>query len=136
MPLRDPRAVRPEASFDALYDVFTPFFLIQLGMQVKPGLLGSALGCGGVLLAAAVVGELLGAGGASWAMLGARGGRQLGTSMVPRAEIATIVVSKGRELGPWAVSDELFAGMILVSLLTCLAAPLALRLQLRGAGTG
>jgi hypothetical protein len=48
-------------------------------------------------------------------------------SMIPRAEIAMIIMQKGLSLGDWAVPHELFGGMILVSLLSCLVVPILLR---------
>jgi hypothetical protein len=43
--------------------------------------------------------------------------------MVPRAEIAMIIMQRGRTLGEWAVPPELYAGMLFVSATTCIAVP-------------
>ena len=48
----------------------------------------------------------------------------IGVSMVPRAEIAMVVMSEGRTLGDWAVPPELFSAMVLVVIATSVAAPL------------
>lgn len=54
-------------------------------------------------------------------------------SMVPRAEVAMIVMQRGHALGGWPVPPALFAGMVLVSLGTCLVTPPAIRyLSARG----
>ena len=124
---RDPRAVTMETSFNTLYDFFSPFFFIGVGLSMDPEVLGGTTGAGAVLLAAAIAGKLLGAGGAAWAVGGKRTALLVGASMVPRAEIAMIVMQRGSELGDWAVPPRLFAAMVLVSAVTCLVVPLVLR---------
>jgi hypothetical protein len=52
--------------------------------------------------------------------------------MIPRAEIAMIIMQKGLGLGDWAVPPGLFGGMVLVSLVTCLAVPPVLQRMLGG----
>lgn len=54
----------------------------------------------------------------------------LAVSMIPRAEIAMIVMDQGRQLGPWAVPPEVYTGMILVCAVTSTIAPLILRRML------
>ncbi len=128
---RDPEAVKLDAYFDPLYDFFTPFFFIAIGMRVDPGSLGEALPLGLLLFLVAAGGKLLGAGGGSLVVLQPRGAALLGVSMIPRAEIAMVIMQHGMLLGAWAVSERLFSAMVVVSLLTCLAAPIAIRAQLR-----
>lgn len=120
---RDPEAVRTEASFRDLYAFFTPFFFINIGLQVSPAHLGGGLQVGLVLLAAAVAGKFLGAALPALWTTGAAGATLLGVSLIPRAEIAMVVVHQGQRLGAWAVPEPLYAGMVLVALVSCLAAP-------------
>ena len=101
---------------------------------------GRALGVGAVLLVVAVAGKVLG-GLAVVRAVGWTGGLLIGVSMVPRAEIAMIIMAEGRRLGAWAVPDELFSGMVVVSLgtsvLAAVATPLLLaRPRESGAGGG
>jgi len=42
-----------------------------------------------------------------------------------------IIMERGRQLGDWAVPAELFAAFVLVSVLTCLVAPIVLELLFR-----
>lgn len=51
----------------------------------------------------------------------------LGVSMVPRAEITMIVMQRGLQLGEWAVSPQVFAAMVLVSIATIIIVPLIVR---------
>ena len=89
----------------------------------------SGLGIAGLLLAVAVVGKVVGAalparllsGGV---VAGWHGALLIGVSMMPRAEIAMVVMSEGRLLGDWAVPPELFSAMVLVVLATSIVAPL------------
>jgi len=127
---RDSEAVKLDAYFDPLYDFFTPFFFIAIGLRVGPESLGTALPLGLLLFLAAVGGKVLGVYGASVSELRPRGAALLASSMIPRAEIALVVMQHGAMLGAWAVPEPLFSAMAVVSLLTCLVAPIAIRLQL------
>lgn len=124
---RDPQAVKTEASFNDLYAFFTPFFFIGIGMHIDPDSLVSGLGLGGVLLTAAIIGKLLGAGLPALLVTGSGGAVLLGISMIPRAEITMVIIHQGRQLGEWAVPDAVYAGMVIVTAGTCIVAPLILR---------
>ena len=54
----------------------------------------------------------------------------LGVSMVPRAEIALVVLYECRVIDPRIVPSEVFAGMVLVCLLSSVFAPILLRRML------
>ena len=128
---RDAEAVRLDASFDPLFDFFTPFFFIAVGLQIEPGAIGAAIPLGAGLFLVLVAAKLLGAGGGSLLLVEPRSAVLLGLSMIPCAEISMVVLEQGRQLGAWALPEEVFAAMVLVSLLTCLTAPLAIRSRLR-----
>jgi hypothetical protein len=51
--------------------------------------------------------------------------------MIPRAEIAMIVMQQGVQKGDWAVPSEVYAGMVLVTAATCLFAPIVIRALLQ-----
>ena len=57
---RDPEAVRIESSFGSIYDLFTPFFFIHIGSLISGAAIIGGMWIGGVLLAAAVLGKVLG----------------------------------------------------------------------------
>lgn len=123
----DRTAVRAERSFRNLYAFLTPFFFINLGLHVDPASLTGAAGLTAVLLPAAIIGKLAGDGLPAWLVTGAGGAAAIAVSMIPRAEIAMIVMHYGRTAGPQAVPAELYSAMVAVSALTCLLTPLALR---------
>jgi Kef-type K+ transport system membrane component KefB len=50
---RHPEAVHSDAKFAYFYELFTPFFFINIGMQVDPAALVTALGLGMTLFVAA-----------------------------------------------------------------------------------
>ncbi|MFP4119697.1 cation:proton antiporter [Coleofasciculus sp.] len=124
---RDPNAVKFDASFESLYELFTPFFFIGIGLKINPSALTAALGMGGILLVAAVLGKLIGVGGPTWLTTGGIAAALIGVSMVPRAEITMIVMQRGLSLGEWAVSNQVFAAMVVVSAVTSILAPIVLR---------
>lgn len=122
---RDPQAIRMEASFTPLYEFFTPFFFVGIGLSIDPKTLTVALGLGSILLVVAVLGKVIGNGGPALITLGWPSSVLIGVSMVPRAEIAMVIMQRGYSLG--AVPPEVFAAMVVVSAATCLISPAALR---------
>lgn len=76
---------------------------------------------------AAVLGKLVGAGAPARIYLPVHESLLIGVSMVPRAEIALLVMGYGLSLGAWAVPPELYNAVVLTSLATCLLGPIAIR---------
>ncbi len=124
---RDPKAVKIDTSFESLYEFFSPFFFIGIGLNIDPGSLTSSVNFGIMLLVIAVIGKLIGHGIPSWIIGGWASFWLIGVSMIPRAEIAMIIMKHGRNLGDWAVSSEVFTAMVFVSVLTCIVAPILIR---------
>jgi len=127
---RDPIAVRADASFQDLFEFFLPFFFIWIGMQIELESLAPGLGIGAVLLVPAVLGKYFGTAWPARYLRCATHWRALSVSMVPRAEIALLVVGTAHALGPSIVPDEALAGMVVVSAATTLGAPFLLRRSL------
>ncbi len=121
---RDPQAVKVDASFSSIYDLFTPFFFINIGLSLDPAILGSGLWIGAVLLVVAIAGKVIGAALPARQIMGWNAALLIGVSLVPRAEIAMVVISEGRLLGDWAVPPELFSGMVVAVIATSVLAPL------------
>ena len=128
---RDPKAVRMEASFEPLYEFFTPFFFIHIGFLLTPDSLPGGLGVGLVLLLVAVLSKIVGTAVPAMVAVAPRAALLLGVSMLPRAEIAMIVMQRGVTFNGGGVPDSVYSGMVLVSAATCLATPLALRVLFR-----
>jgi Kef-type K+ transport system membrane component KefB len=128
---RDPQAVRMEGSFLPLYEFFTPFFFVGIGLNLEPQALTTAFGLGVVLLGIAILGKIVGNSGPALITLGWQSSLIVGISMVPRAEIAMIIIGRGYRLGEWAVPSPVFGAMVFISAVTCLVSPLALRSLLR-----
>ncbi|MBB4285688.1 cation:proton antiporter [Roseospira goensis] len=124
---RDPAEREIDRSFAVLYTLFAPFFFVVIGVAVNVTALHQALGIGLVLLGAAVLGKLLGAGLPAALVASRRDGLLIGVSMVPRAEIFLIVMLHGVTLGDWAVPERLYTAAVLVSLVTCIAAPVVVQ---------
>ncbi|MDH6089064.1 hypothetical protein NWP25_12250 [Chrysosporum ovalisporum Ak1311] len=99
-------------------------------MQIDPNALRTALGLGGALLIVAVLGKIIGAGIPAVFITGWVGATLVGVSLVPRAEIALIIMQRGLSLGNWAISPQVFAAMVVVSGVTSIATPLILQRML------
>lgn len=128
---RDPESVQLEAAFGPVYELFSPFFFIGIGLHIDPAVLGPGLAVGGLLFVVAVLGKTVGDGLGALVTLGWTGAILLGLSMVPRAEIAMVIMNKGLNLGAWAVPSEAYAAMVVVSLSTCVFSSFIVRALLK-----
>ena len=124
---RDPEAVKMGSSFTTLYDFFTPFFFIGIGLNIDPSTLTTALGLGGILLGVAVLGKVIGTCAPALITVGWASSLLLGISMIPRAEIAMVIMERGHALGGWAVPSQVFSAMAVVVAGTCIISPFILR---------
>lgn len=124
---RDPDAVNFDASFATLYDFFVPFFFIYIGLQLEITSVDTSLRIVVVLLTVAVLGKVIGTGLPAILTIDKASALLLSISMIPRAEIAMVIMERGRQLGDWAVSPQIFTSMIIVSAITCTVSPLFLR---------
>ncbi len=128
---RDREAVRSDAGFSYFYELFTPFFFINIGLQVDPAALLESLDLGLLLFVVAVLGKFIGAGAPALLSLNRRDAVLLGISMVPRAEIALVIVVQCRQIGENIISNKIFAAMVLVSIATSISSSLILHRMLR-----
>lgn len=124
---RDSQMVKCEMCYKSLYEFFVPFFFIGIGLHIDPALLSNSLAIGFVLLIAAILGKIIGTGGAAIPYAGLSGAAIIGIAMVPRAEIAMVVMQKGLALGEWAMPQNVFAAMSVVVVGTTFITPFALR---------
>ena len=124
---RDPEAVHSDAGFSYFYDLLTPFFFIHIGMQTDLSVLFSAIDVGLVLFVVAVLSKIIFTVLPALLSMNRGDALRLGVSMIPRAEIALVVIYECRAIDERLVSPEVFAGMVLVTLATCIASPVMLR---------
>jgi len=124
---RDPQAVRTNKEFTIFDKLFSPFFFIYIGMQVDPAIVSKSLGLGILFLVVAFMGKIIGVAGPAFKLLSKADAVFLGISMVPRAEIALVIIYQCRELGEDILSEEIFTIMVLVFAATSIITPLILR---------
>jgi Kef-type K+ transport system membrane component KefB len=124
---RDPQTVHAEGKFSYFYELFTPFFFVQIGMQVDPSEVLSSLSIGMVLLVPAVFGKFFGVFLPALRTVNRMDAMRLGVSMVPRAEIALVVVYQCQQLGKEVVNDRVFAALVFISIATSIFSPMVLR---------
>jgi len=127
---RDPEAVRTEGSFVYFYEFLTPFFFLHIGLQIDLADLANAVHVGIVLFLAAALSKLVFTFVPALLSMPSRDALNLGVSMIPRAEIALVVLYECRAIDDDMVSHDVFAGVVLMSLATCVVAPIALRRML------
>ncbi len=132
---QDREAVRMEGSFENLYHFFMPFFFIWIGISISPSAVSRSLGTGAILLLAAVGGKFLSSWLPSLRVASSQDAVLIGVSMIPRAEVSMIIMQHGLRNEAIGIGEELFGGMLLVVLATCLLVPLLLR-RLMGSEEG
>lgn len=108
------------------YNVFTPIFFVNLGIGVDLGQVGNSLLFGILLSALAIMGKVMGC-GAGAKLSGFKGleAMQVGVGMVPRAEVALIVVNLGVQIG--LVGNDIFTSVIMMVLVTTIVTPIVLK---------
>jgi Kef-type K+ transport system membrane component KefB/mannitol/fructose-specific phosphotransferase system IIA component (Ntr-type) len=121
-----------------LYEFFVPVFFAVMGMMVNLHEIASApvLVFGLFYTLTASLAKVGGCGGPALLLgVNGRGALRIGVGMVPRGEVALIIAGIGLASG--ILDNRLFAIIILMTLITTLAAPplLSLTLRLKGAGT-
>ena len=127
---RDPEAVRMESSFNSLYALLAPFFFIGIGFHADIRAFSGLSIIIVVLFAAAVAGKIAGTALPAFPGKGWKGSLLLGVSMVPRSEIAMVVMSRGLKTGPWAVPPGVYTGAVITAVLTCILIPVFMRMML------
>lgn len=118
------QAINPLAAF------ITPFFFIGIGLDVELSEAGPVLLAGALLAATAIFGKVAGKFLPGVQIQDRRTAWLLGFSMIPRAEIAMIIMQRGRQLGDWAVPGNVFGAMVLVTVVTCMLSPLVVHAML------
>lgn len=115
-----------EEKIEPLYELFPPFFFVVVGLQVDLGALASGGAIGLLVLVTAIA--LISKYGGAWLgarKLGSTEAHFIGLGMVPRGEVGIIVAEIGLVAG--AFDDELFAVIVVMSVLTTVLAPPLLR---------
>jgi Kef-type K+ transport system membrane component KefB len=112
-----------------------PFFFVVTGANVQVRELGSSAALLTLLLIVvlAIVSKMIGCGLGAWS-LGRKRAFVVGVGMVPRGEVGIIVASLGKYTGVF--SENIYALIIAMSLLTSMVAPPGLKLLLKGEKPG
>lgn len=120
---------RLQESAHPVVEFLAPFFFVLLGALVnlqtlaEPGMLSMV----SVVSLLAAFGKVVGCGLGSLSM-GLKDALRIGIGMVPRGEVGLIVAAVGLNLH--TISDSIYAVVLLMSIVTTLAAPPVLRLVL------
>ena len=118
------------------YALFAPIFFAYIGIQTDLSSIGSNMILFAVLLTiAALISKLVGCGlGARLSGFNTRDSVSIGLGMMCRGEVALIVAQKGMEAG--LVSTEVLSAAVLMVIVTTIASPIFLRLQMQSSAEG
>lgn len=115
------------------YSVFTPVFFVGIGLGVKLGSFGDALGFGVILLLLGIVGKVAGCGlGAKMYGFSNKHALQIGVGMIPRAEVAIIIGNLGLRMN--LIAQQEFTSVILLVVATTLITPSLLKWTFQSKG--
>jgi fructose-specific phosphotransferase system IIA component len=120
-----------------LYEFFVPIFFAVMGMMVNVQdiLSKNVLMFGAIYSVVAILAKVIGCGGPALLLgFNLKGGLRIGTGMVPRGEVALIIAGIGVSWG--ILNNQLFSIIILMTLVTTLAAPPLINMALRIPGSG
>lgn len=106
-----------------IYNLFAPFFFIGMGLSIDPALAAAGVTIGATLLVPAVAGKVLGGALPALKYLSFNNALALGISLVPRAEIMLVIAGSAKAMGPDVLPDEVFAGLVFISAVTCILTP-------------
>ena len=126
-----PQSKQIEKQVQPLLVFLTPFFFVLTGAMVDLRSVSSiqAAIILGVYVLVAVISKLIGSGFAA-APLGLRSAMIIGVGMVPRGEVGVIIA--GSALAAGAIQQKDYSLLVLMSIITTIIAPPALRLLLQG----
>jgi len=120
-----------------IYEFFVPVFFAVMGMMVNVREIVSppVLIFGAVYTGVSIVSKIIGCGGPALLMgFNGKGALRIGAGMIPRGEVALIIAGIGLAMG--IINDQLFAVVILMTLITTIMAPPLLSASLKLAGSG
>lgn len=104
------------------YTVFTPVFFINIGLSISFDGIGGVIIPAIIIIAAAILGKIVGSGaGAKIAGFNSRESLQIGIGMIPRAEVALIVATLGKNIG--MINNTIFTSTILMVVVTTIVTP-------------
>ena len=114
------------------YLIFSPVFFASIGMKTNlDGLNGSMILFSIILLIIAILSKVVGCGlGAKICKCTNKEALRIGVGMISRGEVALIVAQKGYQAG--MLSDDLFAPIVLVVIVTTLITPILLSMVFKG----
>lgn len=123
-----------EQALGPLAAIFAPIFFVKVGAALDLSLLNPAtpgaralLVVAGALTVIAILGKLAAGWGAPWQPFDRLA---VGLGMVPRGEVGLIFADLGRRTG--VLDQQLFGAVVIMVMATTFAAPIALKLRLRG----
>jgi len=127
---RDPKAVKMDASMQAIFDFFIPFFFFYVGYRISlPAMEGSWLFFMAIL-GAAILGKLIGNYyPARWSHLSVHTSLLIAVSRLPRAEASIIVLDFASQ--KQVLSQGVYSALSLTILFTSLLTPFGVRLVRR-----
>ena len=118
---RDPQAMQLDRSFLPLFELFSPFFFINLGLELELDHLPGGVALGAMLFVVAAASKVLGNGLPLMWLKDRPTALVISVSMIPRAEIAFVIMQRGLVEG--VVDTALFTAMVVACALSCVVAP-------------
>lgn len=120
---------------EAVFHAFVPVFFVVMGMLVNFAAMAPVLVFGLVISLLAIIGKIVGCGGASLGVgFNTRGASRIGVGMMPRGEVALIVAGVGLSSG--IIGQDVFGVSIMMTFITTVLAPIILVPIFQSGGPG
>ncbi len=126
---RDPEAVKIDVSFDKIHALFALFFFVNIGLAFDYEVTLMAAGFGGGFIIVGSFAKIIGNGIPIYFLKYRHAALLIGVSMIPRAEIALNIAEKSRQMEEWAIPNQAFGAVVIMSFDTSLLAPMLVNLQ-------
>jgi Kef-type K+ transport system membrane component KefB/mannitol/fructose-specific phosphotransferase system IIA component (Ntr-type) len=120
-----------------VYDFFVPVFFVVMGMMVnfRDFFSPAILVFGAIYTVTAVLSKFIGCSGPALLLgFNIKGALRIGMGMIPRGELVLIIASVG--LGAGIFNEQLFAVIVMMTLITILAAPPLMQAVFKMSGSG
>lgn len=123
---RDPASIKEKTAVNIVYDLFVPFFFIGIGFQTQITTINSAIIPAFVLIIAAFSGKFIVISTSALLFCDRKNSILLGLSMIPRAEIAMIIMQHSLNFQDISMPKHIYSAMVIVCISTCIIPPLIL----------
>ena len=123
---RDPTLIKTKTAVSVVYDLFVPFFFISIGLKFQITSIETLFLPSLLIVTTAIVGKFIGSFIPALIFRNSKNSALLALSMIPRAEVAMIIMQRSLNLDDNSMPKEIYSAMVVTCIITCTIPPLIL----------